>query len=66
MSAASKKPAPDAVDPALVPFFDAVAELLVAQEERLDEARRALRAATRSLPAGRRSATKGANSGRRP
>jgi hypothetical protein len=38
----ARRPAPP-VDPALRPFLDALAELLVAQEERLAEARRAVR-----------------------
>lgn len=33
-----------AVDPALRPFLDAIAEMLVAQEERLAESRRVVRA----------------------
>jgi hypothetical protein len=63
VSAVSKKPAPAA----LAPFLDTLAEILVAQEARLAETRRALRDAVRSLPDGRRSSTaKGATSGRRP
>lgn len=37
---------PAGVDPRLVPFLDAVAALLVAQEQRLAEARATLRQAT--------------------
>jgi hypothetical protein len=34
---------PASVDPRLTPFLDALAEMLAADEARLDEARRALR-----------------------
>jgi hypothetical protein len=43
---AARKPVPaPAVDPALRPFLDALAELLAADQARTEEARRALRGA---------------------
>jgi len=48
------KPLPPGVDPALVPFARALAEILVAQEERLAATRRALRDARRALDADQR------------
>lgn len=44
MKPGARRPAPAAVDPRLTPFLDAIAEMLAADELRLAESRRALRA----------------------